>query len=874
MALRLVLAIVGVLLAGGLAQAERRVALVFGSNDYLSLRLLANAVNDARAVRDALEELGFEVAMEPNRDLARMRRALDDFREDAAGADVALVFFAGHGVEIAGENRLLPVDADASSLERLAQSSLPLEEVSRAIVDSAAIGLLILDACRTNPFGGAAGGRGAQAIAPAVRAAVRPGLGRLGRADNLLVAFSAAPGQAAEDGPAGNSPFTASLLRHIARPGLEIRSVLTLVQQDVYDLTRGRQIPYVESGLPRAFFTADDGAPVAERERLLLAMADLTPDIRGQVEKVASDADVPLAPLYGALIGAGQQPSSVERRDAMLKEAAESYARVRDAMLTLGAADPEVASLRQQASEQLALGAFEAARARLSEAAAVDRNSRDRLKANYAERTLSEAATRYLGAGVARADLNYALAISELEAMEALFAEVDRGDIPAEHADRRLQALLTLGDLYRTIGNIGASATTYEHLQTLAEKRQSRAPADMSILRDRGIVAMKLGRAQLTLGRVGAAIEQFERAQAMLGEAASAPGAPSEWLRDFARIADDIGNVHMLRGESPAAYEAYGGGLTIKQRLAAQQPDDLGLQRDLTVSYDEIGDLLRVAGRWQQARRTYEEGLRIRLAIARAAPDDPGAQRDLSVSYDKIGDTLRDATDFDGALQAYGKSREIAEAQLRRDTGNTDLRRDASISISKIGNVLRDRKDFSGALKAYLDALEQARELARLDPDNTDWQRDLSVSIEKVADMLNKQGDPRGALDAYASSYEIMDRLVGLDPANADWQRDLSITLAEIGNLQVRGKDADGARATLKRSLDIREALAAGQPGSALAQRDLVIAYADYARVAPNAREILTRALAIARALDAADRMAPAHRALIAYIETRLGALN
>ena len=116
-------------LVAGSALAERRVALVIGEDGYKTIRKLDNAVDDAKSVGDTLEQLGFEVTLETNRDLKRVRRALEDFRDDGAGADVALVYFAGHGVEISGDNRLLPIDADASSLDALKASTLPLEEV-------------------------------------------------------------------------------------------------------------------------------------------------------------------------------------------------------------------------------------------------------------------------------------------------------------------------------------------------------------------------------------------------------------------------------------------------------------------------------------------------------------------------------------------------------------------------------------------------------------------------------------------------------------------------------------------------------------------------------------------------------------------------
>ena len=106
-----------------------------------------------RTIESALQKLGFDVTTEANRDLKRMRRALEDFRDDAAGADVALIYFSGHGVEIAGDNRLLPVDADPSSMDRLKATTLPLEEVRETVTAVGKIGLVVLDACRNDPFG-------------------------------------------------------------------------------------------------------------------------------------------------------------------------------------------------------------------------------------------------------------------------------------------------------------------------------------------------------------------------------------------------------------------------------------------------------------------------------------------------------------------------------------------------------------------------------------------------------------------------------------------------------------------------------------------------------------------------------------------------
>ena len=327
-----------------------------------------------------------------------MRRALDDFAEDAEGADVALVFFAGHGIEIAGENRLLPVDADASSLQALKDSTLPLEEVRETVAKIAKVGLIVLDACRNDPFAGLDGGEGRGVVALTEAKEIKPGLGRMGRAENILFAFSAAPGQTAADGADGHSPFSAALKKYLGTDGLEIRSVLTLVQQEVYDKSLGKQLPYVESGLPKLFFAAQDSQEIPERERLLLAMADVTADLRAEVEQIAGDADMPLAPLFGALISSDAASLDGAARSARLREAADAFVKVRSEMRSLASDDPEVTKLRGEAEEQLALGAFETARAKLAEAAGIDGKSRKSLKENFVKRTLSEAATHYISA--------------------------------------------------------------------------------------------------------------------------------------------------------------------------------------------------------------------------------------------------------------------------------------------------------------------------------------------------------------------------------------------------------------------------------------------------------------------------------------------
>lgn len=864
--MRLLLALLLMLMTAATAVAERRVALIIADDDYRLIRPLANPVHDGEAMAAVLKKLGFEVVLETNRDLRRMRRALDDFREDAKGADVALVYFSGHGVEISGDNRLLPVDADASSLDALEKTSLPLEEVRDTVAATARVGLIMLDACRSDPFSGSSGeGRGATSLAKDVAEKVKPGLGRTGRAENILFAFSAAPGETAADGAGQNSPFTTALTKYLGTDGLEIRSVLTLVQQEVYDLSRGKQLPYVESGLPQLFFAAKARQDLPERERLLLAMADVTPEMRGQVEQIASDADMPLAPLYGALIGLDTKHLSAESLDASLREAADAFVKVRGEMKTLAADDPRVTELRRQAEEQLALGAFGAAQAKLAEAVDIDEMSRKALKVNFIDRTLSQAATLFLSAGAARADLNYAAAIKGYETVLSLYGEAGQTSLSLEQADRQSRTLEELGILYTTVGNVEAAGRAFSALLANLEQR-SRQETDPSVKRDLAISHIKLANIKMVQGDLPTALENYEAARDMLQRLTASRPDEKGWLGDLATANDKIGNVLATQGDVGAAAQAYQQSLSIKQQLADAEPDRAYLLRDLTITYDEIGDLARTAGQLDGAQTAFEEGLRIRLALAENKPDDPERQRAVSVSHEKIGDVLRERGDPAGALVAYNKSQAIAEELVRRDPNDTDLKRDLSISYAKAGNALSDQKSWSPALASYQQALDIARELAATDPGNTNWQRDLSVCLEKVAGVLDVQGDVAGALQNYQGSFAIADRLAKLDPANSDWQRDLSITLSEIGMLETKQRHFEGSRKAFEASLGIRQQLARSDPDNAIWQFDLVQAYINYAYVAKDPKAVLTKALNLTLELDRTGRLAPRDKSTVKYL--------
>lgn len=217
--------------------ASNRVALLIGNSDYaISGMSLRNPVNDVTALGAALTELGFNVTEATNQNAETMHRALDQFGADAKGADMAVFFYAGHGVQIGGENHLIGTDFNGNDLDALRSSSMTLDRV-RDVISKAGpeVGILLLDACRNNPF--------------SESGLVAQGLVRMQGGAGLLIAYATDPGNVAYDGLGDNSVFTTGLLEHIATPDLDVRLMLGRVRQQVVLETGGRQVPWVEESV-------------------------------------------------------------------------------------------------------------------------------------------------------------------------------------------------------------------------------------------------------------------------------------------------------------------------------------------------------------------------------------------------------------------------------------------------------------------------------------------------------------------------------------------------------------------------------------------------------------------------------------------------
>jgi len=226
------------------AFAEKRVALVLANSAYRNVAPLANPVNDGAVITAKLKEAGFDV-VDFRRDLpaADTRRALRDFSDAARDADIAVVYYAGHGMEVDGTNYLIPVDARLERDTDVYDEALSLDRVLVAVEPAKQLRLVILDACRDNPF--------ARVMKRTLASrAIGSGLAKIEpTSPNTLIAYSAKAGSTALDGDAKNSPFTLALANHLTTPGLDVRKAFGFVRDDVLKTTGNRQEPFVYGSL-------------------------------------------------------------------------------------------------------------------------------------------------------------------------------------------------------------------------------------------------------------------------------------------------------------------------------------------------------------------------------------------------------------------------------------------------------------------------------------------------------------------------------------------------------------------------------------------------------------------------------------------------
>lgn len=258
------------------ASSEKRTALVIGNANYTFSPLL-NPVNDARAISTVLEKAGFEVQKHENLSQNAMKRAILQFGAALSRSDVGLFYYAGHGVQVRGRNYLIPVDANIQY-----EGDIEVETVDLAAVLSKMSGagnrlnLVILDACRNNPF-------------TSNSRTLNQGLAFTAAPSGTLIAYSTAPGGIADDGNGRNGIYTQYLIKHIRTQGAQIEDVFKRVRVDVKRRTGGHQIPWESSSLEGDFYFFQDSVRSGNESQIRENTDSIEPESGKQAPRVLAE---------------------------------------------------------------------------------------------------------------------------------------------------------------------------------------------------------------------------------------------------------------------------------------------------------------------------------------------------------------------------------------------------------------------------------------------------------------------------------------------------------------------------------------------------------------------------------------------------------
>jgi len=363
------------LFGAGPAFAGKRVALVIANSAYQHAPSLTNPVNDGSVMAKTLKEAGFDI-VDSRHDLSALdtRRVLREFADATRDADIAVVYYAGHGIEVEGSNYLIPVDAKLERDTDVYDEALSLDRVLVAVEPAKQLRLVILDACRDNPFG-----------RTMKRTVASRGIGRgLAQVEptspNTLIAYSAKAGFTAQDGDGANSPFTVALSKHLTTPGLDVRRAFGFVRDEVLKSTSNKQEPFVYGSL------GGEDVPLVPVKVAAAAAAPVTnpqADIRRDYElalqvgnKPAWDAFLAQHPdgFYASLAKLQVEKIGAEQAHAAATEKAKQAEAERDRLAALGAQkDAQArAAADAKAAEQAQLVAQKAKEQAQQQAAAAE----------------------------------------------------------------------------------------------------------------------------------------------------------------------------------------------------------------------------------------------------------------------------------------------------------------------------------------------------------------------------------------------------------------------------------------------------------------------------------------------------------------------
>lgn len=715
------------------AEPLHGVALVIGESRYEQLPKLDNPGKDARDIDRLLGDLGFDVDRVLNADGDELREAISRFEDAAGDADIALVYYSGHGIEAGGENFIAPTDTDLSSPESAGESMIAVQPILDALASVVPVSIVLLDACRSDPFppGQTVLLPGDTTPTPVVGqglAAVRgptPVAAQANDPESLgaVIGFSASPGEPALDGPPGeNSPYAAALLKHFAAAGYSFGDVMTMVGEEVYLKTKARQLPWTNSSLRRVLSfsgaapddaATDESAIRTARRKLLLSIAGTPAPTQKYVEALASEQQVPLDALYGMLdvlgIKAGSSGGDLEQQ---LKQGAEKLKQLMaDKPPADVKSDPELERLGKLADDAETEGAI-------------------------------ALALRYRDQASARADA----LLSDREAQVARLKQ-DMLDIARTYADNAATALLNFDHLH--------AAELYGKAFDAVEQWDKDAALDYKL--SQGDALQDQGYYTSDNQALRDALAVYMQAQALAPREAN----PLIW----AKAQDRIGQAQQVLGErltdddtlnaSIASYEA---ALAVRTRDAAP--------KEWAASENNLANALYTLGHRRRDIPTLARALEAFDAAAAVltADVDPAG---WSTIVNNKGSTLLDLAEYTYAasdsaeMAAYAAGNQAAdqipEVQKSRDTANAYL--DAAVAMLLEALKLRTRED---------DALDWAM-----------LEHTLGTAYEQRGDMNHSADDLKLSIAAYRAVLEVHTR----DRMPSQWMQtsnNLAIALKQL----------------------------------------------------------------------------------------------
>lgn len=795
------------------AEELKGVALVIGESKYESLSKLVNPSQDARDIDGLLGDLGFEVDRVLNADAEELREAIEDFIEEAQDADVALVYYSGHGIEVGGQNYLVPVDATFDTPEAAGNSLVAVQPMLDELARAAPVSIVLLDACRSDPFPvgtviqlpdheepvtitatpGLAPVRGPT---PAARPDLPP------ESLGTVIGFAAEPGQPALDGPEGeNSPYAAALLKHLSAGGFSFGDVMTMVTEEVYLKTKARQLPWTNSSLRRVLTfaapqteDADRTAIEGERRRLLLTIAGTPEETRRYVEALAGQENVPLDALYGMLnvlgVKATDSGGDIEQQ---LRAGAERLKELIRDKPTSVKADPELERLSRLAEAAEAEGAIALAlRYRDQASAHADDLLNEKLdEAEKLRQDMIDIAQTY-AANAATAVLNYDhLHAAELygKAAEAVM-QWDKA-LALDFTIKRADALTDHGTFQVDNDSLNEALDIYT--AALAMAPRDTAPADWAKLQGRiGQTRQGLGARLGDVSIMHASIDAFNEALTVQTRESNP--------RDWAAAQNNLGNVLYSLGFRTRDQATLQRSIdAFDQALLVYTPDAEPIRWATVVSnrggammaladaiYAATDDLqVEALKRGDPNAETLPEVLAARdqavailtevvhavdqALVARPRADNP---LDWSMMQHTRASALADrgkltgsADDFAAAVAAYRDVLSVYDKQrtpVQWTTSATNL----AGTLRLFAGLTKDIASLDEA--AHL--LRQSIDLTPRDLSPPDWALMHTKLGNVLSDKLALDGDPATA-DASLAAYEAAEKVARPETDPAGWER-------------------------------------------------------------------------------------------------------